>query len=258
MNEMTDLSGKIIAVTGASKGIGFEIARSLGRCGASVVAHYCSDENGARSAVEDIPKNRALVVKADFSEPAAPDRFWKAAVEWQGHVDVLVANAAVMRLEGGLDSDDATWDRVWSEALQVNLLSPVTLMRNAVRGFSRRGGGVLICISSWTAHRGASNPSGIAYAASKAGVTAAAKTISRACAAENILTYIVSPGVVRTRMSEDFAAIHGGEEAVTAGLAMREWVPPEELGELVAYLSTGKIRHLTGATIDVNGASYVR
>lgn len=258
MDVMTNLSGKIIAVTGASKGIGFEIVRALGRCGASVIAHYCSDENGARRAVEGIPKNRALVVKADFSDPAAPDQFWNAAVAWKGRVDVLVANAAVMRLEGDIDSDGATWDRVWNEALQVNLLAPAALMRNAVRGFSRIGGGVLVCISSWTANRGASNPSGIAYAASKAGVTAAAKTISRAYAAENVLTYIVSPGVVRTRMSEDFAATHGGEDAVTAGLAMREWVPPEELGELVAYLSTGKIRHLTGATIDVNGASYVR
>lgn len=258
MNAMTNLSGKVVAVTGASKGIGFEIVRALGRCGASVIAHYCSDENGARRAVADIPKDRAFVVKADFSDPAAPDQFWKEAVAWKGRVDVLVANAAVMRLEGDMDSDGATWDRVWNEALQVNLLAPAALMRNAVRGFLSTGGGVLVCISSWTANRGASNPSGIAYAASKAGVTAAAKTISRAYAAENVLTYIVSPGVVRTRMSEDFAATHGGEDAVTAGLAMREWVPPEELGELVAYLSTGKIRHLTGSTIDVNGASYVR
>jgi NAD(P)-dependent dehydrogenase (short-subunit alcohol dehydrogenase family) len=59
-------------------------------------------------------------------------------------------------------------------------------------------------------------------------------------------------------MSEDFAATQGGEDKVTATLAMGEWVPPSDIGELVAFLATGKVRHLTGATIDVNGASYVR
>jgi NAD(P)-dependent dehydrogenase (short-subunit alcohol dehydrogenase family) len=59
-------------------------------------------------------------------------------------------------------------------------------------------------------------------------------------------------------MSEDFAALQGGEEKVTATLAMGEWVPPADIGEIVAFLVTGKARHLTGATLDVNGASYVR
>jgi NAD(P)-dependent dehydrogenase (short-subunit alcohol dehydrogenase family) len=68
--------------------------------------------------------------------------------------------------------------------------------------------------------------------------------------------YIVAPGVVRTQMSVDAAA--GGEEKVTALLAMGEWMPWAELGELVAFLATGRVRHLSGATIDVNGASCLR
>jgi hypothetical protein len=60
-------------------------------------------------------------------------------------------------------------------------------------------------------------------------------------------------------MSEDFAALQpGGEAAVTASLQMGEWVPPREIGELVAFLATGKVRHLSGATLDLNGATYVR
>jgi NAD(P)-dependent dehydrogenase (short-subunit alcohol dehydrogenase family) len=59
-------------------------------------------------------------------------------------------------------------------------------------------------------------------------------------------------------MSEDSAAVLGGEAAVTAGLAMGEWVPPEDVAEVIAFLAQGRVRHLTGATIDVNGASYVR
>jgi NAD(P)-dependent dehydrogenase (short-subunit alcohol dehydrogenase family) len=59
-------------------------------------------------------------------------------------------------------------------------------------------------------------------------------------------------------MSVDFARLQGGEDSVTQTLAMGEWVPPEEVGELIAFLATGNVRHLTGATLDVNGATYVR
>ena len=98
----------------------------------------------------------------------------------------------------------------------------------------------------------------LAYATSKAAVMATTKTIARHYSKDNILVYIIAPGVVRTRMSEDFAASVGGEEAVTAGLAMGEWVPPSDLANLVAFLSTGTCRHLSGATLDVNGATYIR
>lgn len=255
---MSDLTGKIVAVTGSSKGIGAAIVRSLGAAGAGIVAHYGSDRDGAEAALSGVPEERRLLVQADFNDPTSADAFWTEALAWKGRVDTLVANAAVMRLGGGIAAEDDDWDRVWDEALRVNVLAPARLMRNAVRSFEDQGGGVLVCISSWAASRGSSNPDGVAYAASKAAITAAAKTIARAYAEKNILTYIVSPGVVRTRMSEDFAASFGGEDAVTQSLQMKEWVPPEDLGELVAFLATGKVRHLTGATIDVNGASYLR
>ena len=126
---------------------------------------------------------------------------------------------------------DEAWDRVWAETLQVNVLAPARLLRNAVRHFRERGGGTVITVSSWAAQRGSTNPDTIAYAASKAAIRAATQTIARGCAKDNILAYIVAPGVVRTRMSEAFAATQGGEAAVSAGLATGEWVPPEDVGQ---------------------------
>lgn len=255
---MGDLAGKTILVTGASKGIGAAIITALGRQGAHVIGHYGSDEAGAKSATAGIPAERVKLIAADLAQAKAPARLWREALAWRGRIDVLVNNAAIMAYEGGIDDEDEVWERVWAETLQVNVKAPADLLRGAVRHFRQAGGGTIVTISSWNAQRGSTNPVTIAYAASKAGVMAATKTIARAYAKENILAYIVAPGVVRTRLSENFAATQGGEEAVTASLAMGEWVPPDDIAELVAFLATGRCRHLTGATLDVNGATYVR
>ena len=254
----TSLDKKTILVTGASKGIGTEIVKTLGENGAAVVAHYGTDQVGARRAVEELPHDRAITIGADLADMNAVDKLWNEALEWRGKIDVVVNNAAVMRLHGGVSDQIEVWDDVWSEALAVNVLAPVRLMRHAVHHYLANGGGTLVTISSWVAQRGMTNPAGIAYASTKSAVLAATKTIARGYAKQNILAFGVAPGVVRTRLSEDSAATLGGEEAVTAGLAMGEWVPPEEIAELVAFLAAGKCRHLSGATLDVNGASYVR
>ena len=255
---MHDLSDKTILVTGASKGIGAAIIAALGREGAHVIGHYGSDEAGARAATAGIAADRVRLIAGDLAKPSEPARIWQDALAWRGRIDVLVNNAAMMAYEGGIEDTDEVWDRVWAETLQVNVRAPADLMRGAVRHFRKSGGGTIITISSWNAQRGSTNPVTIAYAASKAAVMAATKTIARGYAKENILAYIVAPGVVRTRLSENFAATQGGEQVVTASLAMGEWVPPGDIAELVAFLATGSCRHLTGATLDVNGASYVR
>jgi len=255
---MYDLTNKVILITGASKGIGAAIAAKLGEAGAYIIAHYGSDLEGAREATADIPEDRKLLISADLGKKNEVDRLWREAQSWRGQIDVFVNNAAVMRSKNIFYSEDDEWDQVWDEALSVNVLAPARLMRNAVRHYQKKGGGILITLSSWAAQRGSGSPNLIAYSASKAAVMAASKTIARHFSKENILVYMIAPGVVRTRMSEDFAALSGGEEAVTAGLAMKEWVPPEDLANLVAFLSTGECRHLSGATLDVNGASYLR
>lgn len=253
-----DLSGKTILLTGASKGIGAATAAILGEAGAHVVAHYGSDRAGAEAATAAIPADRLHLVQADLADLDAVERLWATALAWRGRIDVLINNAAVMDFSGSFAAPLETWDRVWDEALNVNVKAPARLMRAAVNHFLEVGGGAIITISSWAAQRGVTDPATIAYGASKAAVRSATQSIARAYARDNILAYVVTPGVVRTRLSEQFAATQGGEEQISATLANGKWVTPAELGNLVAFLASGAVPQMSGATIDVNGASYVR
>ena len=254
---MTDLTGKTVIVTGASKGIGAATAQAMLAAGAKVIAHYGSDRAGAAAAVAAVPK-RAHLIQADFADMAAVDAFWTAAAA-VGPIDVLVNNAGIMRQTGGIADPIADWDSVWAEAMAINTHAPARLLRHAVRHWLHaKSPGAIIGIGSWVTTRGTSNPGAIAYAASKAAISAATKTIARAHAKDGIMAYVVAPGVVRTQMSVDSAALTGGEAAVTATLPMGEWVPPSEIADLCVYLAGGTARHLTGATIDMNGAAYIR
>jgi NAD(P)-dependent dehydrogenase (short-subunit alcohol dehydrogenase family) len=257
---MGDLSGKTVVVTGVSKGIGAAIAASMIAGGARLIGHFGSDREGAETAVAGADAGQATLLSADFTDRAAVDDFWAEATGAAGgRIDVLVNNAGIMRQTGGISDPIADWDRIWAEAFAVNVDAPARLMRHAVSGWLDAGqAGAIIAIGSWVTTRGTSNPGAIAYAASKAAITAATKTVARNYAGKGILAYVISPGVVRTRMSVDTAEMVGGEEAVTANLPMGEWVPPSEIGALAAFLAEGRARHLSGATIDVNGAAYIR
>jgi NAD(P)-dependent dehydrogenase (short-subunit alcohol dehydrogenase family) len=254
---MGELTGRTILLTGASRGIGAATAKVLGDRGASLVAHYGSHREGAEDAVSMLPADRRLLVQADMSEPGAARALWREAVAWRGRVDVVVVNAATMPTTAFEGTDEA-WDEGWQTALQVNVLEPASLVREAVNHFLEHGGGTVITLSSWAAQRGSAITHLNAYAASKAAVANLTQTVARNFARRGILAHVVAPGIVHTRLAEASAAARGGTDAVNAALAMGEMVPPEEVAELIAFLATGRCRHLTGATIDLNGASNVR
>ncbi|HEV7247492.1 MAG TPA: SDR family oxidoreductase [Shinella sp.] len=255
---MFSLTGKTVLLTGASKGIGAETAKMLLGMGANLIAHYGGDRAGVEAVLAGVDPARALALQADFSKPEDVRQLWEQAVAWKGRVDVLVNNAAIFLNAGGIEEDEAEWDEVWDKTMQVNVRAPADLMRNAVHHYKTNGGGIIVTVVSWNAQRGSSSPKTIAYAASKGAIKAATQTIARTYADQNILAFIIAPGVVKTRMSEESALVLGGVEKLTADLAMKEWVPPEEIGSLIGFLATGACRHMTGGTIDVNGATYVR
>jgi len=255
---MSNLSDKTVLVTGSSRGIGAATVKCLGEASANVVAHYNSDREGTEDAAKGIASSNKLLLQANFSQLDQVEALWDSALNWRGNIDVLVNNAAVMVWDGGFDQPLDVWDSSWEKTLAINVLAPMRLLRRAVNHFKENNGGTIITLSSWAAQKGVTNPATIAYGSSKAAIHAATQTIARAFAKDDILAYVIAPGVVRTRLSEQFAASQGGEENITDSLAMGEWVPPSDIGELITYLAQGRIRHLSGATLDINGASYIR
>jgi len=196
-------------------------------------------------------------VQRDLAEPGAGRALWRDAAALRSRIDVVVVNAGIAP-QTPFDGADEDWDDGWEKTMRVNVFESANLIREAVAHFRAHGGGIVISLSSWAGQQGSALPQLPAYAASKAAVKALTQTVARNFAKENVLAYVVAPGIVRTRMSEISAAARGGLDNVLAILPLGEMVPPEEVASVVVFLASGACRHLTGATIDVNGAAYVR
>jgi NAD(P)-dependent dehydrogenase (short-subunit alcohol dehydrogenase family) len=254
---MKDLEGRTVLLTGASGGIGAVTAALLLDHGAHVIAHYGRDRDAAAAAVSGAPADRSTLIGADLTQPGAGRRLWREAVATVEHIDVLVVNAATMPTTA-LDGSDGDWDDGWERALRVNVTEPAGLMREAVGAFVAQGGGTIVTLSSWAAQRGSAIPQLGAYAASKAAIHSLTQTIARNYARDGVLGHVVAPGIVHTPLSEISAQHRGGIDAVNASLALGRMAQPAEVAELIAFLATGRCASLTGATLDVNGASNIR
>lgn len=251
---MLDLTGKVVLVTGGSRGIGAATVRTLAAAGADVLVHYGRGEAEARSLVAEVGEGRAIALGADLAQPGAGAALFREALAWRGRVDVLVNNAGIAPTVT-VDDPQEDWADTWAQTLQVNLVAVADLCREAILHFRTRGGGTIINVASRAAFRG-DNPDAMHYAASKGGVIALTRSIARGYAREGILAYAVAPGWVRTDMAEDYLREHTADLA--RDIPMGDVVPPEEVAHTVAFLASGLARHMTGATLDLNGASYVR
>ena len=189
---MLDLTGKVVLVTGGSRGIGAATVRTLGAAGADVLVHYGRGEAEARSLVAEVGREeRATALGADLAQPGAGAALFREALAWRGRVDVLVNNAGIAPTVTVDDPED-TWAGTWAQTLQVNLVVVADLCREAVLHFRTRGGGTIINVASRAAFRG-DNPEAMHYAASKGGVIALTRSIARGYARKVILAYAVAP-----------------------------------------------------------------
>ena len=173
-----------------------------------------------------------------------------------GRIDVLINNAGIYE-PVSVGESMAVWHERWQRTMQVNLQAAADLCRFAVSHFrARTGGGRIVNVASRAAYRGDS-PEHWHYAASKSALIAVTKTIARAFAAEDIYAYAVTPGFTMTGMAEDYLASRGGEKLL-ADIPLRRVAEPSEVANALTYLALDAPPSMTGAILDINGASYVR
>lgn len=249
---MIDLTGKTILLTGASRGIGAVTAKALSKAGASVVLHYGSSQPQAEEVARGL--SNVYLLQADLSTPESASRLWQQAVAWKGHLDILVNNAAIAPYAQVEDSLEH-WQRTWIQTTQVNLFAVADLCREAILHFRGRGGGTIINVASRAAYRG-DNPNMMHYAASKGALVALTKSIARGFAREGILAYSVAPGWVETEMASDYIRDHA--EDIAREIPIGKVASPVDVANTIAFLASGLVPHMTGATLDINGASFVR
>jgi 3-oxoacyl-[acyl-carrier protein] reductase len=253
--DATALAGRTVLLTGASGGIGRVTAQTLAAAGATVLAHYRSNRPGAEMALAGVPAERGVLLAGDLDTPDAARRLWREASAAH-QVDVLVLNAGAIP-DTPVDGPDEEWDAGWQQALQVNVIGAGALMREAVRAFVARGSGTVIVLSSWAAEQGSRIKDVSSYAASKAAIRNLAQTFARAYVRDGLRVHVVAPGVVDAGMGiagqDDIA-----RSVVAEGLAMGRYVEPEEVALLIAFLAADGCASLTGSTLDINGASYIR
>ncbi len=250
---MISLKGQVILLTGASRGIGAATAEVLLTAGADVILHYNSGQGKAAALLEQYGEQRCCLIRADLARTEDVDQLWRAALDWKGQLDGIVNNAAVMLAAAPEDSLE-DWRADWRKTLNVNVGAVADLCRYAIRHFKENGGGSMVNIASRAAFRG-DLPGSFHYAASKGAVVALTRSIAKGYAEEGIYAYAVAPGWVGTDRIQPMLDTPGNEfmlKEVPMGAA----APPEQVGNIVAFLLSGLATHATGATFDINGASY--
>jgi 3-oxoacyl-[acyl-carrier protein] reductase len=250
-----DFSDQAVMVTGASRGIGREIARRFADSGARVVVHFHKNNNAAEQTLAGLSGTSHLMLTADLSDSTAVGNMAEKALKEMGKIDVLVNNAGVYEFHPVATTPFEEWRRSWEKTLSTNLLGPAHLTFHVVRHMMENGGGKIINITSRGAFRG--EPNAPAYGASKAGLNAFSQSMAQALAPHNIFIYAVAPGFVETDMAASVLAGPEGD-AIRGQSPLNRVARPEEVARVVLFLAAEGTEYLTGSIIDVNGASYLR
>lgn len=240
---MFDLTGKNALVTGASGGIGADIARVLHGAGAAVGLSGTRVEPLETLAAE--LGARAHVLPCNLSDMAAVEALPKQAAEAMGSVDILVNNAGITRDNLFMRMSDDEWQSV----LDVNLTATFKLCKGVMRGMMKARWGRIVNISSIVGATG--NPGQANYAAAKAGMVGMSKSLAYEVASRGITVNAVAPGFIETAMTdklndEQKSAIMGQIPAGRMGA-------PAEIAAAVLYLASVEAGYVTGATLHVNG-----
>lgn len=240
---MTDLTGRIALVTGASRGIGRSVAVALAKAGADVAINYRQMEKKARSTREQIvtQAKRALTVRADVSSSVEVTRMIRTVEDKLGPIDILVNNAGMANPKGLEDITEEDWD----ETMSVNLKSAFLVTQAALPGMRERSWGRIINITSGAAYTG--GIIGPHYSASKAGMEGLTRAYAALLVKEGITVNAIAPSIIETDM------IKKGKD-FTNYIPVGRMGQPDEVAQAVVFAAGNA--YMTGQSILLNGGRY--
>jgi 3-oxoacyl-[acyl-carrier protein] reductase len=240
---MFDLTGKNALVTGASGGIGADIARMLHGAGATVGLSGTRVEPLEALAAE--LGERAHVLPCNLSDMEAVTELPKQAAAAMGSVDILVNNAGIARDNLFMRMSDDEW----SSVMDVNLTATFKLCKGVMRGMMKARWGRIVNISSIVGATG--NPGQANYAASKAGMIGMSKSLAYEVASRGITVNAVAPGFITTAMTDKLNDDQKG--AIMTQIPAGRMGEPSEIASAVLYLASTEAGYVTGTTLHVNG-----
>jgi len=241
------LTGKRALVTGASRGIGAEIAKALAAEGADVAITYEKSAERAAEVVGAIKAKgrRAVAIQADSADVAAVQASVEKAVAELGGLDILVNNAGILRLSELKDISLADIDAL----LNVNVRAPIVASKAALPHLGK--GGRIISIGSYFADRVPAPVLGV-YAASKSALIAFTKALARELGPKEVTVNLVQPGSIDTDMNPS----HGpAAELLKQFMALGRYGTSDDIGNAVAFLASAKAKYVTGSTLTVDGGA---
>ncbi|MEK4220927.1 3-oxoacyl-[acyl-carrier-protein] reductase [Bacillus sp. FSL W8-0116] len=241
------LEGKVALVTGASRGIGREIALEFAREGADVAVNYAGSEEKAREVAEEIKAmgRKALLVQCDVSDSQSVQDMIKSVVDYFGGLDILVNNAGITRDNLILRMKEEEWDAV----INTNLKGVFLCTKAAARAMMKKRSGRIINISSIVGITG--NPGQANYVAAKSGVIGLTKTTAKEFASRGITVNAIAPGFISTDMTENLP--EEVKEAMIKQVPLARIGEPKEIARVALFLASPDSSYMTGQILRVDG-----
>jgi NAD(P)-dependent dehydrogenase (short-subunit alcohol dehydrogenase family) len=243
---MVRLKNKVALVTGASSGIGNDIAKLFAKEGASVVVIARRKEKLADLVAQiEAAGGKAIAVTGDVTSEADVQLAVKTAVQEFGRLDIVVNNAGLMDKMTPVDELD---DDLWNAVMNVNVTGPMRFFRAAIPEMEKIGGGTFVTISSLAGLYGAR--AGAAYTASKHGVLGLAKNVAYVYADKNIRSNVIAPGGVNTEIADMTGWSEFGMKRCMMGMrTMPRMGEAEEIAQLALFLASDEASLINGAVV---------